>query len=349
MADDVRINTVGLPPKNHQIPKNIIKKQDLQLLWDKAYANRGNSYHSLSQNFYEQICQQMQNVDDFYTIYKDFLPDIIQDADETNDKQDGIIGTFKQGGTGDCYFLALLQSIASKEDKDFLKDTIINNGDGSYTVKFKGVGIKNLWDVEPEQIEKFKKEGITVTEKELEKAHLTDLKGNRLIDKTTESFLSASTGDKDVRILEFAFNKYLYSGKSKISILGSDWGGVCNALPYHTYFRGKTKGKTNVAYKLLTGKETTSIDLEILNKEEVFKKLDSVHNKLLTAGTKPNLFNISPSLKNKKISGPHAYSVCDINPHKKEVALINPWDNAKKVTITYDEFYECFIEIEILE
>lgn len=323
--------------------------EELELLWDKAFAKRGSSYHSLSKNFYENIDAQMQNVDDFNGIYKDFLPNIIQDADETNDKQDGLIGSFKQGTIGDCYFLALLQTIASTENKDFLKNTIINNGDGTYTVKFKGIGNQNLWDIPAEQIEKFKNEGITITEKELENGLLTDLNEKVLIDKTTSSPLSTCTGDKDVRILEFAFNKYLYSGKSKISIIGGDWGGICNGLPHATYFRGKTKGKTDIAYKLLTGKETTSINLETLNKEEVFKNLDSLYKKSLTVGTKHNLSNISTNLKSKDIVGSHMYSVHEINTQKKEVTLINPYDNTQKVTITYNEFHQCFREINVLD
>ena len=334
-------------PLPQPTPKPQAQLTELERQWYSAFARRGNSYHSISKETYEQIHNQMNSISDLTTIYKDFLSDIIQDADETNDKQDGVIGSFKQGETGDCYFLSLLETISRSSNKNIIKDTITNNGDGTYTVRFRGINTPNLWDIPSEQIEKFKKEGIVVTEKELTEAKLTDLDGNVLIDRTTNSPLFASTGDKDVRILEFAFNKYLYSGRSKLSILGSDWGGVCNSAP--TSFQGKTKGKEHVAYRLLVGNDTNKVNLEQLSRESVFNLLNNFSGKSLLCGTKPDLSDISKKLKDKDIVGKHSYSLYSINPQTKEVTLINPQDSSRKVTITYDEFYQCFSEIMILK
>ena len=40
------------------------------------------------------------------------------------------------------------------------------------------------------------------------------------------------------------------------------------------------------------------------------------------------------------------YSVYEINSQKKEVTLINPHDNTQKITITYNEFHQCFRELD---
>jgi len=54
---------------------------------------------------------------------------------------DGEIGTFGQGGTGDCWLLAGLISLNSSQyGRQLIKDSLNVNNDGSVTVTFKGIG-----------------------------------------------------------------------------------------------------------------------------------------------------------------------------------------------------------------
>ncbi len=89
-----------------------------------------------------------------------------------------IDGNFRQGKTGDCFFLAAVKAAASNpKGREILNETIKKNQDGSWTVKFKGA------DKE-----------ITVTP--------LDIVNNEKL----------STGDLDVKILEIAAKKYFMLG-----------------------------------------------------------------------------------------------------------------------------------------
>lgn len=59
--------------------------------------------------------------------------------DTTDLQQDGKIGSFRQGTRSDCSLLASLMNLSSDpENAQVLSDSLENNGDGTYTVTFKG-------------------------------------------------------------------------------------------------------------------------------------------------------------------------------------------------------------------
>lgn len=102
--------------------------------------------------------------------------------DITDNRQDGIVGSFKQGTIGDCGFLSSLKVIAStKEGAKIIDDSIKKNHDDTYSVRFLG---------EPGKV-------YNVSEKELAENN------------------EFSTGDKDVKILEIAANKWRMETKKK--------------------------------------------------------------------------------------------------------------------------------------
>ena len=85
---------------------------------------------------------------------------------------------FSQGQTGDCWFLASIAAVKrSPKGQKILDNTIKDNGDGTYTVKFKGANKE-----------------YTVSALEI-------------ISKN-----DYASGDKDVRILEIAANKHYLTG-----------------------------------------------------------------------------------------------------------------------------------------
>lgn len=124
------------------------------------------------------------------------------DADPTNSKQDGIIGSYSQGHVGDCWFLSTLDNLAeSAEGKQIIKETIKNNGNGTFSVKFKGADAP-----------------LTVSESELKQG---------TININGESF-QISSGDKDVRILEIAANKQMVKHPEKYGKGRTINGGLTN-------------------------------------------------------------------------------------------------------------------------
>ena len=105
-------------------------------------------------------------------------------------ESDGKIGGFRQGGTGDCWFLANLMNYASNPDSQKnIKDRIKKNRNGSYIVTFNN------------PFNQTEKEEFTVSKKELKNY------GQYNFDNIEKNFFS--TGDIDVRILEIATNKLL--------------------------------------------------------------------------------------------------------------------------------------------
>ena len=55
-------------------------------------------------------------------------------------KNDGVLGDFKQGGTGDCWLLASISALSSDpKGREVIKNAVTVNDDGSVNVYFKGI------------------------------------------------------------------------------------------------------------------------------------------------------------------------------------------------------------------
>lgn len=227
-----------------------------------------------------------------------------------SDQQDGIIGDFKQGQAGDCWFLASIRKLKDLPDqgKGILKETIKNNKNGTYTVNFKG------GDGKP----------ITVTEEEVQKGTI----------KAKGKELKLSSGDKDVRILEIAANKYIET---------------------HLEFNGRKNingGNSIDAWRLLTGKPE--------NVEYNAKKYNEWIEGLLL--TRPS-DEFTCSFNNHKISGGviklpgniqvvnnHVYDIAKVTKENGHtiLTLINPWDTSKPIKISYEEAAKLDLNVQWL-
>ena len=84
---------------------------------------------------------------------------------------------------------------------------------------------------------------------------------------------------------------------------------------------------------------TTNNTMHLVSSDELIEKLinTSLEDNLVSVGTKPDSKNDS-----KMIAGSHAYSVLDIDKEKQTIDLINPWNTAQYVTLSFDEFKKYF-------
>ena len=163
---------------------------------------RNNNIKSLYTSVFNQI--QLPETDKKQD-NKPFDISLIKDKIKFNLKwtpSDGKIGQFKQGHSGDCYFLASLQAISNTANgQQIIRDSISQNN-GSYRVKFAGaIKVKN--NIE-EQIKNKQIRGkcfvsgiYTITQNEIKAAQ-----------KENERSGKYSTGDLDILILELALEKY---------------------------------------------------------------------------------------------------------------------------------------------
>lgn len=76
---------------------------------------------------------------------------------------------------------------------------------------------------------------------------------------------------------------------------------------------------------------------------DMIKQLDT-NNCLISVGSKSG---IEPD-NERMIIGGHAYSVYDIDKENETIDLINPWNTAQYITLSFDEFKKYFSDIDVL-
>lgn len=249
-----------------------------------------------------------------------------------SDQQDGVIGDFRQGEAGDCWFLAVVANLKDLPDhgRGILKETIKNNKNGTYTVNFKG------GDGKP----------ITITEEEVQRGTIK-VKGKDLV---------LSRGDKDVRILELAANKYIGMHPEQFdnakNIFGNNekyaWQLLTNSNLYREFSRANIRNKpSNILDKFAY----------MLNKEELREMLWAVpadelvchfpDNKNILGRQTNAIEQISG---NQKIYRRHAYNISGVTKEHGQtmLTLINPHDTSKPIKISFEEAYNLGIDVEIL-
>ena len=195
------------------------------------------------------------------------------------------IDTSHQGSIGDCWVLASVNAMAATpEGRELLQKSIFQNDDGSHTVTFEG---------DPEH-------PIIVTDADLNK------KGY-------------SNGDRDVRILETAFEKY---------------------VGQHPEF-GKTTivngGQPETALTLLAGQRGKIIDtnydaaktkgwLEVLGKQSPVPAM-TLNSEVGNDGLPGAVGNGSW----------HSYTIEKIDLANNTLTITNPWDSGTPIQMSLDE------------
>ncbi len=179
-----------------------------------------------------------------------------------------------QSGTGDCYLLATLNSLQETESgREIIKNAIVDNKDGSYTVKLSGVNMSYTFSTE--DIEEAE------TAKVMKKA-----KDGSVVGTGDERY---SNGDDDAMLIELAVEKFregVYNGTIKSD---EDWPDYATStVAKEKYEAGQsalTSGSMNQILYLLSGIETNSV-----NKDSISSTLDEIQKDIKENGAEYALY-----------------------------------------------------------
>ena len=197
----------------------------------------------------------------------------------------GSIDPSNQGQMGDCWVLSSINAMAATPGgREILQKSIFQNNDGSYTVTFKG---------DPEH-------PIFVTAADLKKQNY-------------------SKGDKDVRILEIAFDKYVGQNPEFELNTISKGGRPENALTLLAGQHGKAIGRNY-------DPAGTRGLLEILGKQSPIP--------VMTFDSEVGEDGSPGVIGNGRW---HAFSIEKIDLASGTVTFANPWNSGKPITMSLDE------------
>lgn len=179
-----------------------------------------------------------------------------------------------QSGTGDCYLLATLNSLQETEaGKEIIKNAIVDNKDGSYTVNLKGVNMSYTFSTE--DIEEA--ETAKVTKK---------AKDGSVVGTGDERY---SNGDDDAMLIELAVEKFrdgIYNGTIKID---ENWPECASkTVSKEKYESGQsalTSGSMSQILYLLSGVEANSA-----NKDSISSTLDEIKKDIEENGAEYALY-----------------------------------------------------------
>jgi len=236
---------------------------------------------------------------------------------------DGKVTAAFQGRAGDCWLLSGINALnTTAKGKEYIKQAIKINEDGTYSVALKGVN-----------------KTYNLTNKDLE-----------------DNFTSVSRGDNDVKLIEIAVKKYnreLIETKQE-SKTGADYTRFVGNSTKRSPLKGG--GTANQAIFLLTGKESkvytspkymyeSGIKKGIyIQKTDVDKYLDDMMN-----GKSQYATLAAFKKKNKKLGmyTSHAYAIKRVE--KDCVIITNPWNSSAEISVPRKEFMENVDEFSICD
>lgn len=220
----------------------------------------------------------------------------------------------KQGGIGNCYFLAALGSLA-QSNPAVIRDSIKENADGTYTVTFKGAPHEPVTVKAPSQAEL----GL---------------------------FNHGSSNGTWASVMEKAYGSYCQQAFYRRSFLNPGGGNV----PAEG---GDGGGFSSSSMKFLSGNSVSGYTSTFSGEERMASKLEDAfrNKKMVTASIDGSLIN---SHSADGFPRRHAFSVVDFRPDGNKsgsVTIRNPWAKGEgvngKITISLAQFRKNFTDLSI--
>ena len=235
---------------------------------------------------------------------------------------DSKIDYVKQGSEGDCWLLSALNSFSySEKGQEFIENAITNNGDGSYSVTFDGIG-----------------QTYTVTSEELQQARENEV---------------YSTGDNTALLFEVAVEKALNYciNEYEYDLMGitpsSETTNILLIKGEYAKRREEEKSES-----LLYGGNLATIDrlfvltdfsIEAYNSaehsssniESVLDNID-IENSVTSVSFSTNKNLTSDSGNEFTITDHHAYTIKSYDKDAGKITIVNPWNNSETLTTSID-------------
>lgn len=287
--------------------------------------------------------------------YKEFAENLREADYQTLDKlwPQGLSNAIQQGATGDCYFLAALESVKrSPIGRRILAETVHELPNGSWSVRFKGDSrniIISLKDVkEMKQAGKLMREGA-LGDQILERAYarlIKEIQGNIRIGNRGGDTIIAPNGEGVEMAFEGGYQTEVFT-----HLLGKEVTTSMIILTTNPNLLSQSNANQ------LLGAATFTV--EALMRRSDFDKLFDAYNKRLAEerlahpgdktfqhGIKYLVTDING--RQRPISCEHAYSIAEINRAEKYVEVVNPHDtHGDRIKLSFDEFNNKFSYLSV--
>lgn len=237
-----------------------------------------------------------------------------------------IIENFKQGFLNDCWLCAAAKSLSlTPAGRQQLNRMISKNADGSYTVTFASGKKFRVTEAE------LRDEKVRLPNGEYARSESMVYLTNSFpyIKAKMHPYITYSTGDKNLRLIEIAANKYVHS-----SVLNDVSLGYINKKDQNKFCLNNYVLDDSLLWGNLSSYPICAIDLGKLNAADI-----------MYVAT-----NSGSVLENLKWNGyeHHAYSVKKIDKVNKLIYLINPHDTKREpLCLSFKEFYKRFSFISL--
>ncbi len=294
------IQDINKLPLSNSDYKKIIKYLSICII---EYGSEYGIYtEDLNNDFDELLKQKELNKDEILTCFSKISIRLSNYKTEDDEANGEIDKDFSQGGVGDCWLLATINSLANTPSGlEILNDSVEVLDDGSVKVKLRGPEVEYI-----------------ITEEEL---YGTD---------------EYSTGDMDVRAIEIAFEKFLNEHEYK------NFNTIENGAYFYLAFDVLTGAPDKNYWETVDfSKWYNHIGSNSDDKNFLEKVKDDRYACTASIGTtkklKKTTCNGEPVTE---LPGGHAYSIIDADD--KYVYIVNPWDTSKVIKMPISEFKKTF-------
>lgn len=236
---------------------------------------------------------------------------------------DNQIGSYGQGGLGDCRFLSLLASLKAQGKSFSDLGITINKSGTSYNVRFNNYpgGAKTVNISESELYPSYSQSGVTnlgISNKYAQgdiDTRIVELAANKSMQNTFGKTLENASYQE--------YSRYLF-GNSNVSLYLNE-----NAFPSLAGY----SGNVSVSGATVKHDSTTKMDRNLI--KNLWNKYKSGKISNLEVSTGDHGYSDTLQICNN-----HSYSVADVQ--NDYITLINPWDSEDKLKLSWDDFEQYF-------